>query len=113
MNVRELRELYAAVLGRVLVHVRTRAGRSQQTVEAATGISQSSLSRFENAQSIPDLYEVTLLVREYDESTAGFVDLVERVYSRARQVGASIPLASKRPSAVAELGLAAEIEGMS
>lgn len=74
------RQVYAAVVGRLIQRARTKTGARQEDLALRAGLSQSSLSRFENGQSLPDLYELRGLARALDEEPDEFVARSERAF---------------------------------
>jgi transcriptional regulator with XRE-family HTH domain len=73
---------------------------TQQALAALAELSQSSLSRFEKGQSLPDLYETRQLTRALEISPSQFVDLVDKAFAR------TIALQKKMPRNEAPDGLA-------
>jgi len=76
-------QIYAIVLGRLLVKLR--GDRSQQEVSKAIGISQSSLSRFENGETLPDVFQLCLLAWHYKIPPGKLIDLAKTSGDRVRQ----------------------------
>jgi transcriptional regulator with XRE-family HTH domain len=89
------RATYAAVVGQVIQHLRSGRMTQQQLAEKAS-LSQSSLSRFEKGQSLPDLFETRRLARALGKKPGEFVDLLDQALARtadvAKKVSPSEPL---------------------
>jgi len=101
------RAVYAAVTGQVIQ--RLRAGRlSQAALAARAGLSPSALSRFENGQSMPDLYEQRRLALALDRTPGQLAELFEQAFARATQVAQQVGGEGQwnRISAAAIAGLA-------
>lgn len=77
------RHAYAAVTGQVILQLRT--GRmSQEALARKARLSQSALSRFENGQTLPDIYELRALAQALDERPHQLTGKIEIAFARAR-----------------------------
>jgi transcriptional regulator with XRE-family HTH domain len=100
-------QVYAIILGHVLTAMR--GERSQVTVSKATAISQSSLSRFEQGQTVPDVYQLRQLALHYDIEVGHLVGLVDAAIRRVRSAAkrGRIALAKAKPEIVRALAMLA------
>ena len=68
-------------LGNNLFHARKKAGLSQETVAEKLGVSRQTISKWETAETVPDIYEAKKLAKLYnlslDELIEFDVDLKE------------------------------------
>jgi transcriptional regulator with XRE-family HTH domain len=90
------RTAYAAVAGQLIQKLRT--GRlSQEALATRAGLSQSALSRFENGQTMPDLYEVRSLARALGETPSELIAKIDEAFVRtteaAKKVSPGVPWA--------------------
>ena len=83
------RAAFAVVVGQLIQRLRGRAT-SQQTLAAKAGLSQSALSRFENGQSVPDLYETRRLAIALGQKPEAFVGLIEQSFARTAEVAQKV-----------------------
>lgn len=63
---------------------------SQAALATRAALSQSALSRFENGQSLPDMYETRRLARALGRTPAQLLDLVDQAFARAAQVAPKV-----------------------
>ena len=74
---------YAAVTGKVIATLRAAKLLNQQALATLAGLSQSSLSRFENGQSLPDAYELRALARAFGQKPNQLVEKIEEAFERS------------------------------
>lgn len=55
-------------LGNNLFHARKKAGLSQETVAEKLGVSRQTISKWETAETVPDIYEAKKLAKLYNLS---------------------------------------------
>ena len=55
-------------LGKNLFHARKKAGLSQETVAEKLGVSRQTISKWETAETVPDIYEAKKLAKLYNLS---------------------------------------------
>lgn len=98
---------YAAVVGQVVQQLR--AGHmSQQMLATKAGLSQSSLSRFEKGQTLPDMFEMRRLAAALGKKPADFVALIEQALTRTTEVAKKVsPLDDLAAIALAGLAVVA------
>lgn len=84
----EDRLAYATVVGQVVQRLRGRT--SQEALALRAGLSQSALSRFENGQSMPDMYEVRRLSSALGMSPGDFMTLIDQAFARTRAVAKKV-----------------------
>lgn len=111
----EERGAYAMVAGQVIQ--RLRGNTSQAVLAVKAGLSQSALSRFENGQSTPDLYELRRLAHALGHKPGKFVELIDQAFIRtsdaARKVSGGTAwngFAAAAIAGLAILGAAAMLE---
>lgn len=98
---------YAAVVGQVVQQLRT-GHMSQQMLASKAGLSQSSLSRFEKGQTLPDMFEMRRLATALDKKPADFVALIEQALTRTTEVAKKVsPLDDLAAIALAGLAVVA------
>lgn len=104
------RQAYAAVAGQVLSQLRALRRLSQEAVAARAGLSQSTLSRFEKGQTLPDVYEVRALALALGHTAhqlmARIEDAYERTKSAAKKVTSGSPLEALAAGVLAGLAIA-------
>lgn len=83
------RATYAAVVGQVIQHLRSGRMNQQQLAQKAE-LSQSSLSRFEKGQSLPDLFETRRLARALGKKPGEFVELIDQALARTADVARKV-----------------------
>jgi len=101
-DVPDERVTYARIAGAVIR--RLREGTPQAAVAASSGLSQSALSRFENGQSLPDMYETMRLARALGRTPSDLLRLVDHevvmLVGRSREVAkVAAGLVRRRPRA--------------
>lgn len=109
------RQVYAAVVGRLIQRSRAKLNERQEDLATRAGLSQSALSRFENGQSLPDLFELRALARALEEEPEEFVAKTERAFTLTREAADKVApgaawadvVASGVLSAVVVVGVAA------
>lgn len=116
--------MYARITGAVLVWTRNCKGLSQRALAVASGVSQSSISRFEYAAVLPDAHALRRLALALGTTSVQLIATVELVWSRvqacvaaARDVGSltwwEVPLSTDFLAGVVALALAdAEKQGV-
>ena len=92
------RDIYLATMGRVLLRIRESRERTQEWLARDSGISQSTISRFENGQSAPDAYELEALACSLTLTTSRLIEWIELAVDTART-----QLTRKRAKTGAEL----------
>jgi transcriptional regulator with XRE-family HTH domain len=97
------RVAYAVVVGQLIQQLRQRT--SQVDLAKRAGLSQSSLSRFEKGQTMPDVFEMHRLAKALGRTSSEFMILVERSFQRTEDV------AKKAVNADALSGVAAAVLG--
>jgi transcriptional regulator with XRE-family HTH domain len=83
------RAAFAVVIGRLIQRLRS-GGTSQQALAIKAGLSQSALSRFENGQSVPDLYETRRLAMALGYKPEAFMGLIEQSFARTAEVAQKV-----------------------
>lgn len=84
----EERLAYATVVGQVVQRLRARI--NQETLAQKAGLSQSTLSRFENGQSLPDAYELRRLASALGKTTSELSTLIEQAFTRTKDVARKV-----------------------
>jgi transcriptional regulator with XRE-family HTH domain len=77
------RDAYAAVAGQVILQLR-KGRMSQEALAKKAQLSQSALSRFENGQTLPDVYELRALASALEEQPHQLTAKIEIAFARAR-----------------------------
>lgn len=84
------RPAYAAVIGKLVLRLRSMRGLSQGQLATAAGLSQSALSRFENGQTLPDAYELRALANALGDKPDHFMARIEEAFARTRDAARKV-----------------------
>jgi transcriptional regulator with XRE-family HTH domain len=79
-------DVYALVVGRVILHLRQSRGWSQEQLARAAGLTQPTLSRLERGQGLPDLHVVRRIAYSFGMSTAQLAAHVDDAFETTEQV---------------------------
>jgi transcriptional regulator with XRE-family HTH domain len=79
-------EIYALVVGRVILHLRQGRGWSQDALARAVGLTQPTLSRFERGQGLPDVHVLRRIAYAFGMSTAQLAAHVDDAFGRTESV---------------------------
>ena len=80
---------YAAVAGQLILRLRT--GKfSQEALAARAKLSQSALSRFENGQSLPDVYELRALAGAFGHKPSELMEKFDEAFARTRDAAKKV-----------------------
>lgn len=103
-------DVYALVVGRTIATLRERNGLNQGALASSAGVNQSTLSRFERGDSVPDAYTLRRIAEALDLTAAELNVMVERGMVGTRNAAASaLPEAKNQPWWVAALAVAGVI----
>ena len=80
------RALYAFVVGRVLISYRATHKLTQKQLAQKAELSQSSLSRFECGQSLPDIWEISAIAPAFMLTGHELLSAIDSFYRRALEV---------------------------
>src|SRR6185295_16730489 len=101
------RRAYASVTGQLILRLRGRM--SQETLATQARLSQSALSRFENGQTLPDIYELRALAAELGQTPHQFIEKIEDAFARthdaAKKVSSGSPWAGIAAGMIAGLAI--------
>ena len=86
---------YAVVLGKVIAALRGQRSWTQGSLAGMVGIGQSTLSRIERGQLMPDSFTFQRFAQAFSMSSPAFQALVDNAYQRTRQTASA---ATGRPS---------------
>jgi transcriptional regulator with XRE-family HTH domain len=82
-------QVFQAVLGKVISHLRRSRGLSQAQFAADVGVSQSTLSRIEMGQSSPDAYQFRAVAEHLGTTPERLYEHVDRAVEKARALAAA------------------------
>lgn len=82
-------DVYALVLGKIVVSLRERKGWNQHQLAAAAGLTQSTISRIERGQVLPDAFAFTRLAQALDHTPGQLHGLIDQAMQRARRTAAA------------------------
>lgn len=102
--------MFSAVVGALLVRLRVDRKVTQGNLAVMAHVSQSSLSRFENGQSLPDLHEMWAIADALDVAPTVLSSLIDHALTRAGELAKLLPRgrrSGEEISATATLAVAA------
>src|SRR5687768_13944132 len=79
-------EVYALVVGRVILHLRQTRGWSQDVLARAVGLTQPTLSRFERGQGLPDVHVLRRFAYAFGMPTAQLAGYIDEAFGRTEHV---------------------------
>jgi len=97
----EERRAYAAVAGQMILQLRNARRLSQEGLAKKAQLSQSSLSRFENGQTLPDAYELRMLAAALDHPPHRFLEKIEQAFARTREAAMKVTTGTLWPEVAA------------
>jgi transcriptional regulator with XRE-family HTH domain len=103
---------FTLVLGQVLAVLRKRAGLGQGDVARAAGIGQSSMSRYENGDALPDAYVLRKVAEALGVTVSHLFEIVDRATALAVQTTGEIPTHGGLASFAAERVIQGDGQGL-
>lgn len=87
-------------LGKRAKVLRTQTGLTQKEVAAKIGVSEQALSKWENGDCLPDLYNLTLLARALHVSTDYLLDTEAEITVETVKIGSAVFEVVEKPAAI-------------
>ena len=88
------RAAYAAVIGKLILTLRTMRGMNQESLAVRASLSQSALSRFENGQTLPDAFELRKVAEALGYKPEQLVTMIEQAFARTRDAAKNVKKAT-------------------
>ena len=87
-------------LGKRVKALRTKTGLTQKEVAAKICVSEQALSKWENGDCLPDLYNLTLLARALHVSTDYLLDTEAEITVETVKIGSAVFEVVEKPAAI-------------